>query len=221
MSTEEQSGLDYVPEYLPDANKERLIALTRESESEPAPLAVDEYLIRHWCETLEDAAEWRTAVPAYAAAAFPGAIARDCPPLDRCWSTAWTVATGSLGQGLPIGVGMGLAAKYLDRLPSHVWVLCGDSEMAEGSMWEAFEHASHYELDNLTAIVDVNGLGQIAALATLDLVEGGLIAVGPLPSDDLLGLGVAFFEAKGLVYYDEFFELSGNWPEWLRLYAMS
>jgi transketolase len=70
------------------------------------------------------------------------------------------VATGSLGQGLPIGVGMGLAAKYLDRLPSHVWVLCGDSEMAEGSMWEAFEHAAHYELDNLTAIIDVNRLGQ-------------------------------------------------------------
>ena len=70
------------------------------------------------------------------------------------------VATGSLGQGLPIGVGMGLAAKFLDRLPSHVWVLCGDSEMAEGSMWEAFEHASHYELDNLTAIIDVNRLGQ-------------------------------------------------------------
>jgi transketolase len=70
------------------------------------------------------------------------------------------VATGSLGQGLPIGVGMGLAAKYLDRLPSRVWVLCGDSEMAEGSMWEAFEHASHYDLDNLTAIIDVNRLGQ-------------------------------------------------------------
>src|SRR5690242_15083979 len=70
------------------------------------------------------------------------------------------VATGSLGQGLPIGVGMGLAAKYLDRLPSRVWVLCGDSEMAEGSMWEAFEHAAHYELDNLTAIIDVNRLGQ-------------------------------------------------------------
>jgi transketolase len=70
------------------------------------------------------------------------------------------VATGSLGQGLPIGVGMGLAAKYLDRLPSRVWVLCGDSEMAEGSMWEAFEHASHYELDNLAAIIDVNRLGQ-------------------------------------------------------------
>src|SRR2546428_9253382 len=69
-------------------------------------------------------------------------------------------ATGSLGQGLPIGVGMGLAAKYLDRLPSRVWVLCGDSETAEGSMSEAFEHASHYELDNLTAIIDVNRLGQ-------------------------------------------------------------
>jgi transketolase len=70
------------------------------------------------------------------------------------------VATGSLGQGLPIGVGMALAAKYLERLPSRVWVLCGDSEMAEGSMWEAFEHAAHYELDNLTAIIDVNRLGQ-------------------------------------------------------------
>src|SRR5881398_1182048 len=70
------------------------------------------------------------------------------------------VATGSLGQGLPIGVGMALAAKKLDRLPSRVWVLCGDSEMSEGSMWEAFEHAAHYELDNLTAIIDVNRLGQ-------------------------------------------------------------
>jgi transketolase len=70
------------------------------------------------------------------------------------------VATGSLGQGLPIGVGMALAGKYLDRLPNRIWVLCGDSEMAEGSMWEAFEHAAHYELDNLTAILDVNRLGQ-------------------------------------------------------------
>jgi transketolase len=70
------------------------------------------------------------------------------------------VATGSLGQGLPIGVGMALAAKYLEKLPTRVWVLCGDSEMAEGSMWEAFEHASHFELDNLTAIIDVNRLGQ-------------------------------------------------------------
>jgi transketolase len=70
------------------------------------------------------------------------------------------VATGSLGQGLPIGVGMGIAGKYLDRLPYRVWVLCGDSETAEGSIWEAFEHAWHYELDNLTAILDINRLGQ-------------------------------------------------------------
>jgi transketolase len=70
------------------------------------------------------------------------------------------VATGSLGQGLPIGVGTALAAKYLDRLPARTWVLCGDSEMAEGSIWEAFEHAAHYSLDNLTAVLDVNRLGQ-------------------------------------------------------------
>src|ERR687891_188354 len=70
------------------------------------------------------------------------------------------VATGSLGQGLPIGVGVALAGKRLDRLPYRVWVLTGDSEMSEGSMWEAFERAAHYGLDNMTAIVDVNRLGQ-------------------------------------------------------------
>lgn len=70
------------------------------------------------------------------------------------------VATGSLGQGLPIGVGVGLAGKYLDKLPYHVWVLLGDSEMAEGSIWEAFDHASHYKLDNLVGILDCNRLGQ-------------------------------------------------------------
>ncbi len=70
------------------------------------------------------------------------------------------VATGSLGQGFPIGVGVGLAGKYLDKLPYHVWVLLGDSETAEGSVWEAFDKASHYKLDNLIAIIDVNRLGQ-------------------------------------------------------------
>jgi len=70
------------------------------------------------------------------------------------------VATGSLGQGLPDGVGVALAGRYLDGLPYRVWVLCGDSEMAEGSMWEAFDKAAYYRLDNLTAIVDVNRLGQ-------------------------------------------------------------
>ncbi|MEH2253534.1 transketolase [Nostoc sp.] len=70
------------------------------------------------------------------------------------------VATGSLGQGLPIAVGIALAGEYLDKLPYHTWVLLGDSEMAEGSIWEAFEHASHYKLANLIAILDVNRLGQ-------------------------------------------------------------
>jgi transketolase len=70
------------------------------------------------------------------------------------------VATGSLGQGLPIAVGVALAGKKLDRLPYRVWALCGDSEMAEGSMWEAFEHAAFAGLDNLIAVIDVNRLGQ-------------------------------------------------------------
>ncbi|MFC9283238.1 transketolase [Streptomyces collinus] len=69
-------------------------------------------------------------------------------------------ATGSLGQGLPVGVGIALAGKRLDRAGYRVWVLCGDSELAEGSIWEAAEHASYEHLDNLTAIVDVNRLGQ-------------------------------------------------------------
>lgn len=70
------------------------------------------------------------------------------------------VATGSLGQGLPTGIGMALAGKYVDKLPFHVWVLLGDSEMAEGSIWEAFETGGHYKLNNITAILDMNRLGQ-------------------------------------------------------------
>jgi transketolase len=70
------------------------------------------------------------------------------------------VATGSLGQGLPDAVGVALAGKYVDESPFRVWVLCGDSEMAEGSIWEAFDKASHYKLSNLIVIVDVNRLGQ-------------------------------------------------------------
>jgi transketolase len=70
------------------------------------------------------------------------------------------VATGSLGQGLPIAVGMGLNGRYLDRLPYRMWVLLGDSEMAEGSVWEGFDKAQFYKLDNVTAILDMNRLGQ-------------------------------------------------------------
>ncbi len=70
------------------------------------------------------------------------------------------VATGSLGQGLPDAVGVALAGRFLDRLPYRVWVLCGDSEMTEGSIWEALDKASYYRLSNLVVIVDVNRLGQ-------------------------------------------------------------
>src|SRR5262245_51784441 len=70
------------------------------------------------------------------------------------------VATGSLGQGLPIGVGMALSNKYLDKISNRVWVLLGDSEMAEGSVWEAIAHASYYKLNNIIGMIDVNRLGQ-------------------------------------------------------------
>jgi len=69
-------------------------------------------------------------------------------------------STGSLGQGLSIGFGMALSAKYIDKLPYRTYVLLGDSEMAEGSQWEAMQLASYYKLENLTAILDVNRLGQ-------------------------------------------------------------
>jgi transketolase len=69
-------------------------------------------------------------------------------------------ATGSLGMGLSIGVGMALNARYLDKLPYRTYVLLGDSEMAEGSQWEAIQLAAHYRLDNLIGVLDVNRLGQ-------------------------------------------------------------
>ncbi len=72
------------------------------------------------------------------------------------------VATGSLGQGLSIANGMALAAK-MDKLPYRVYALLGDGEVAEGGVWEAIAFASYYKLDNLTAIVDVNRLGQSAS----------------------------------------------------------
>lgn len=70
------------------------------------------------------------------------------------------VATGSLGQGLAMAVGMALAAKRLQRVESRFWVLLGDSEMAEGSVYESFEAASFYDLTNVVAILDMNRLGQ-------------------------------------------------------------
>jgi transketolase len=69
-------------------------------------------------------------------------------------------ATGSLGQGLSIGLGVALNGKYLDKLPYTTYVLLGDSEMAEGSQWETMQLAAHYKLDNLVGVLDVNRLGQ-------------------------------------------------------------
>jgi len=69
-------------------------------------------------------------------------------------------ATGSLGQGLSMGLGLALNAKYLDKLPYKTYVLLGDSEMSEGQVWEAMQLASYYKLDNLIGIIDVNRLGQ-------------------------------------------------------------
>lgn len=69
-------------------------------------------------------------------------------------------ATGSLGQGLSVGFGIAWNAQQVDRTDQRVYVLLGDGEMAEGSVWEAVELAAHYKLENLLAVVDVNGLGQ-------------------------------------------------------------
>ena len=69
------------------------------------------------------------------------------------------VATGSLGQGLSVGVGMALAAK-LNNTGNRVFVLLGDGETAEGSVWEAAAMASHYSLENMVALWDINRFGQ-------------------------------------------------------------
>ena len=94
------------------------------------------------------------------------------------------VATGSLGQGLPISVGIALAGKNLDKLPFHVWTLCGDSELAEGSIWEALDKAGFYQLSNLTTIFDVNRLGQRGETEygwTLDVYRRRVEAFGCFP----------------------------------------
>ncbi|HVB05782.1 MAG TPA: transketolase [Acidimicrobiales bacterium] len=70
------------------------------------------------------------------------------------------LATGSLGLGIAAAVGIASAAKHLDELDYRVYVLCGDSETAEGSVWEALDKASYYDLDNLVVMFDVNRLGQ-------------------------------------------------------------
>ncbi|MCL4167050.1 UNVERIFIED_CONTAM: hypothetical protein GTU68_031504 [Idotea baltica] len=73
------------------------------------------------------------------------------------------VATGSLGQGLSVAAGMAYSSKHFDKLDNRIFCITGDGEMAEGSVWEAADFASHYALNNLTLFVDVNRLGQSQA----------------------------------------------------------
>ena len=113
------------------------------------------------------------------------------------------VATGSLGQGLPIAVGVALAGRYLDKLPYHVWTLCGDSELAEGSIWEALDKAGKYKLANLTAIFDVNRLGQRGETEygwDLDVYRARVEAFGcrafVIDGHDVEAIDRAFVEAR-------------------------
>ena len=113
------------------------------------------------------------------------------------------VATGSLGQGLPDGVGIALAGKYLEHLPFRVWVLCGDSELAEGSIWEALDKASYYKLSNLVVMADINRLGQRGPTDlgwNLDAYERRVEAFGAralvIDGHDLSAIDGAFAEVQ-------------------------
>jgi transketolase len=112
------------------------------------------------------------------------------------------LATGSLGQGVGYAVGIALAGRALERRDYRVWALCGDSETAEGSVWEALDRAGQWRLGNLTVIVDVNRLGQCGPTELgwdLDAYARRVAAFGcrPLPVDghDLEAVDRALTEA--------------------------
>lgn len=81
------------------------------------------------------------------------------------------VATGSLGQGLSVAAGMAYASKYIDKIPNRFFCLMGDGETIEGSVWEACHFAQVYKLGNLTALVDINGIGQSGATSLKHEIE--------------------------------------------------
>ena len=111
--------------------------------------------------------------------------------------------SGSLGHGLPVAVGMALARK-MDASPARVYVLMGDGELAEGSVWEGAMSASHYKLDNLCAIVDRNRLqisGSTEDVMQQDSVEERFTAFGwnvisLADGNDIFAVMAAFDEAK-------------------------
>ncbi len=115
------------------------------------------------------------------------------------------VATGSLGQGLPVGLGIALAAR-MNKRDQRVYVLMGDGESAEGSVWEAAEIASNYGIDNLCAIIDVNRLGQSGPTMLqhrMDVYKARLEAFGwhavVVNGHDIPALLNAFDDAKNTI----------------------
>ena len=110
------------------------------------------------------------------------------------------VATGSLGQGLPDAVGVGLAGKYLDKLPYHVWVLCGDSETAEGSCrrGDAQQFARHPVgggVSRRLALALTCGAAPSCDLQTLAPLTGGSFQGWPVPQVPSWTLPIRHLEA--------------------------
>lgn len=101
-------------------------------------------------------------------------------PSSRTKLAGVEVSTGSLGQGLSIGVGLALALK-LDKIKSKVFVLLGDGEMQEGSVWESLMNANSKKLDNLVVIIDKNKLqidGCVCDVKSIDPLDEKLKAFG-------------------------------------------
>ena len=101
-------------------------------------------------------------------------------PSSRAKLPGIEVSTGSLGQGLSIGIGLALAMR-LDKIKSKVFVLLGDGEMQEGSVWEALMNAHHQKLNNLVVIVDKNNLqidGLVDEIKSLEPLDEKLKAFG-------------------------------------------
>ena len=101
-----------------------------------------------------------------------GSMLQGHPSMNRC--PGIDISTGSLGQGVSIAVGMALGAKHLGK-DTKVFALVGDGESQEGQIWEAYMAAAHYKLDNLTVIIDNNGL-------QIDGTNDQVMSLGDLPA---------------------------------------